>query len=116
MFSTAVAIPQSQADHGLGAHGDAFLEGIAKLLSSHLAGCKSIDLMGNSVGDTGITVLCEVLVREGESAGVLALPALQFLDLRRNKIGRKGALRLADAAAKGDIPLLTLLNLLSLII
>jgi hypothetical protein len=61
-----------------------------------------------AVGDTGVAALCDALSGEGKSRKsqkqALALSALRFIDLRKNKIGEKGAVRLADAAAKGDLP------------
>ena len=76
--------------------------------------------MNNSIGDAGITALCDALSRgskerlhsrhsrpmEALPSRVvgLALPALQFMDLRTNKIGKKGAACLADAVAEGNLP------------
>ena len=92
---------------------------MAKLPAAHLADCKSIDLLSNSIGDTGISALCDALSEESSTENsrlkrhteavpsrkvALALPALQFIDLRTNKIGKKGAASLADAVAKGNLP------------
>ena len=61
-------------------------------------------LMGNQIGDAGVTALAE-------AAGKGTLPQLGSLYLGSNQIGDAGVMALAEAAGKGTLPQLKNLNL-----